>query len=170
MTPKSYTPGRRPPVLSPLVRNRGSGDMFPYFGAELERVIARSETYDALNVLRLELTPDGSPPLHVHEREDETWVVVSGEVKFWTGGDTLGACDTAILGAGGVAYGPRLVPHTFQTRTPTAEVLIITTPGYFEDHMVAIGTTADSVVTNTAEEIAKFGVRVLDRPPVFGRD
>ncbi|OBJ69085.1 cupin domain-containing protein [Mycobacterium sp. 1274756.6] len=166
----SASPEPRPALLDPVLRDPGAGDLFPYFDAHLERVIARSETYDALNVLRLTLTPDGAPPLHMHTREDETWVVLDGEVKFWTGGQNLAACDTGVLGSGGVAYGPRLVPHTFQSQTPTAEVLIITTPGFFEDHMLAIGTTAQSKYTNTVEEIAKFGVTVLDRPPVYGQD
>lgn len=170
MSAAGYQTPPREPLLAPVIRNPGTGDVFPYFGAQFERVLARSETYDALNVLRLTLTPDGSPPLHMHTREDETWVVMSGEVKFWTGGQTLADCETAVVGAGGLAYGPRLVPHTFQTYTSSAEVLIITNPGFFEDHMLAIGDLAESQQSNGAEEIAKYGVTVLDRPPVFGKD
>ena len=157
-------------LLTPLLRDRGVGEMFPYFAAELERVVGRGETNDTLSVLRLTLTPGGSPPLHMHTREDETWVVLAGEVKFWTGGQTLGDCETGMVSAGGVAYGPRLVPHTFQTHTPEAEVLIVMTPGMFEDHMLAIGTTEHAEEANSAEESAKFGVSILDRPPIFGKD
>ncbi|MBS9534265.1 cupin domain-containing protein [Mycobacterium sp. M1] len=123
-----------------------------------------------MSILRLTLTPDGSPPLHMHTREDEMWVILAGEVKFWTGGQTLADCDSGVVSAGGVAYGPRLVPHTFQTHTPQAEVLIVMTPGGFEDHMLSIGTTADSEKSNSAAEMASFGVTILDRPPIFGQD
>lgn len=160
----------RKPLLSPVIRNPGAGDIFPYFAADFERVLSRAESYDAMNILRLTLTPDGAPPLHVHEREEETWVVLSGEVKFWTGGRTLGECETAVVTPGGVAYGPRLVPHTFQTHTPTAEVLILTTPGYFEDHMVAIGDVEHAKKSNTPEAVSQFGVTLLDRAPIFGQD
>lgn len=160
----------REPLLSPVIRRPGEGDLFPYFGAQLERVLARTETYDAMNILRLRLTPDGSPPLHMHTREDETWIVMSGQVKFWTGGQSLADCDTEIIPAGGVAYGPRLVPHTFQTYTDTAEVMIITTPGFFEDHMLQIGDLKNAQKANAAEESAKFGVVTLDRPPIFNKD
>ncbi|CPU55335.1 cupin domain-containing protein [Mycobacteroides abscessus] len=160
----------RKPLLSPIIRKPGEGDLFPYFGAQLERVLARAETYDAMNILRLRLTPDGSPPLHMHTREDEAWIVMSGEVKFWTGGETLADCATAVIPTGGVAYGPRLVPHTFQTYTDTAEVMVITTPGFFEDHMLEIGDLENAEKANSPEESAKFGIVTLYRPPIFGRD
>lgn len=82
----------------------------------------------------------------------------------------MAECDTAVLVSGGVAYGPRLVPHTFQAQTPTAEVLIVTTPGYFEDHMLHIGSLEESARSNTGEALAAFGVTVLDRSPVHGQD
>lgn len=157
-------------AIVPVLRNRGVGDVFPYFADTLERVIARKETNDALSVLRLSLTPDGATPLHRHSREDEIWIVLDGEVKFWTGGNTLAECDRGTVKAGGVAYGPRNIPHTFQTFSERSEVLILMTPGMFEDHMLAIGDVANSKESNSEKLVEEFGITILDRPPVYGKD
>ena len=54
------------------------------------------------------LAPRGSgSPLHVHQREDEWFYVIEGELTFWVGGETI------VAPAGSFVYGPRDVPHTF---------------------------------------------------------
>jgi mannose-6-phosphate isomerase-like protein (cupin superfamily) len=67
--------------------------------------------------------PGGEPALHVHEREDETYVVLDGELTFHRGGERLDAA------AGDIVFLPRGVEHGFALRSPQARVLVICTPG-----------------------------------------
>jgi quercetin dioxygenase-like cupin family protein len=68
----------------------------------------------------------GEPALHVHAREDETYVVLDGELVFARGDERLEAA------AGDVVFLPRGVEHGFALRSPTARLLVVCTPGGLE--------------------------------------
>jgi quercetin dioxygenase-like cupin family protein len=73
------------------------------------------------------LAPCGdSAPYHVHEREDEVFHVLEGELVVLLGEMTsrLRAGETALL--------PRGVPHTYRVVSERAHWLCITTNGEFE--------------------------------------
>ena len=55
----------------------------------------------------------GEPALHVHDREDETYVVLEGELTFQRGDERFDAA------AGDVVFLPRGVVHGFALRTPS---------------------------------------------------
>lgn len=67
------------------------------------------------------------PPVHMHSREDELFIVLEGEYSFfadetWT--------DAPV---GSVVYLPRGVPHTFRvTGEKNGRHIVFTTPGGFE--------------------------------------
>ncbi len=84
------------------------------------------------------LGPAGfGPPPHTHQREDEMFYVLEGEVTFWCSGES------ATYGPGGFAFLPRQIPHRFQiSDTAPARVLQITTPAQFEDFVRAVGAPA----------------------------
>lgn len=58
--------------------------------------------------------PSTGVRLHVHEREDETWVILEGEYSFQVGGQTISPH------AGDYVFGPRNVPRA--TRIAAASV------------------------------------------------
>ena len=67
------------------------------------------------------------PPRHIHHAEDETFVVLSGEVEFWVAGERL------LRGPGEAAFVPRGVEHTFRVvGDRPSRHLVILTPGGFE--------------------------------------
>jgi mannose-6-phosphate isomerase-like protein (cupin superfamily) len=71
--------------------------------------------------------PSTAVPLHVHEREDETWFVLEGEYTFEVGGRTFPARP------GDYVFGPRNVPDSYANRTgAVARALIMVTPAGFE--------------------------------------
>jgi hypothetical protein len=74
------------------------------------------------------LSPAGSgPPRHVHDREDETFVVLTGECEFWLEGTSF------IRGPGESAFIPRGREHTFRVAgSEPSRHLLILTPGGFE--------------------------------------
>lgn len=108
------------------------------------------------------------PPLHSHQREDELFYVVEGEVRF-----TAGDADSVQV-AGGVAWLPRGLPHQFQILSETARVFQVTTPAQFEEFVAKLGRRTDRPVVPAPEEVdaaevarvcAEFGIDVLGPPP-----
>jgi uncharacterized protein YjlB len=62
-------------------------------------------------------------PLHTHPHEDETFIVLEGEILVYVdGADHL-------VGPGGVAVVPRGVPHAFLVTSATSRILALQTPG-----------------------------------------
>lgn len=90
------------------------------------------QTNGALSVVELVIGPKQGPALHQHSREDELWFVLEGEFRFKAGGELFRAS------TGGMAFGPRGIPHGFQNvRDEPGRLLIVTTPagveGFFQD-------------------------------------
>lgn len=111
------------------------------------------------------MRPGDAPPLHTHSREDESWVVLSGRVRFWVGSSTLDECEVHDAEAGAYVFGPRLVPHTFQPVTTTAEVLVINNPGAVEGYFQSIGAADTRRDTDHIDLLAQYGMALLDDPP-----
>ncbi|MBT9385878.1 cupin domain-containing protein [Pseudooceanicola sp. CBS1P-1] len=71
--------------------------------------------------------PEGSgPPRHVHEAEDEVFVVLTGRCDFWLEGTRLSR------GPGETVFIPRGAEHTFRVTEGPSRHLVILTPGGFE--------------------------------------
>lgn len=75
------------------------------------------------------VSPVGSgPPRHVHHKEDEAFVILTGAVEMWIDGETSTA------GPGETVFIPRGTEHTFRAIGDRAcRHLVILTPGGFED-------------------------------------
>lgn len=74
------------------------------------------------------LSPLGSgPPRHVHHKEDETFVMITGTCKVWIEGEEI------LAGPGESVHIPRGKEHTFKVvgHEPSRH-LVILTPGGFE--------------------------------------
>jgi mannose-6-phosphate isomerase-like protein (cupin superfamily) len=89
--------------------------------------VRHDEGTDGISVLE-ELGPHGeSPPLHLHENEDEVFHVLEGELRLRAGDADLR------VGAGETIVAPKCVPHTYRVESPDgARWLVITRGGNFE--------------------------------------
>ncbi|MFE7119446.1 cupin domain-containing protein [Streptomyces sp. NPDC057654] len=148
-----------------LIRNPGDGPDVRYYKTTFEQVVSTAETDGAVTVMRVTVDRGDAPPLHRHSREDESWVVLSGRVRFWAGSESLDECEVHDAGPGAYIYGPRLVPHTFQAITPTAELLVINNPGAVEGYFHAIGPADARHDAEHLDVLGQYGVTVLDDPP-----
>ena len=96
-------------------------------------VLANTQrTNGSLTVIELVNKSKNGPPLHRHVHDDEVWYVLEGEYRFQAGDARFRVSE------GGMAFGPRGVPHAFQNvGDAAARLLVITTPAgaeqYFED-------------------------------------
>ena len=108
-------------------------------------------------------------PLHVHEREDEQFLVVDGSVGFVIGDERLTA------GAGESVFLPRRVPHAYVVLSESARVVGSATPGGFEAFFSELGTpiipgepeAPGPSIPELAAGAPRFGVTILGPPPAF---
>ena len=77
-----------------------------------------------------------SPPLHTHP-QDESYVVLAGALTIVAGDDRFELPEPS-----GSAVVPMGVPHTFRVDSPTARVLVLSTPAGLEAMVRDIGVPA----------------------------
>ena len=84
-------------------------------------------TGGVLTVMEFDIAPGSGPALHTHRDDDEVWYVLAGDFRF-KAGDALFHTST-----GGLAFGPRGVPHAFQNiGNGPGRLLVVTAPGGLE--------------------------------------
>jgi mannose-6-phosphate isomerase-like protein (cupin superfamily) len=108
-------------------------------------------TGGALSVF--ETTIEAGPPLHVHDREDECFYVLSGELSIRCGGDAFDAP------AGSFVYLPRGRPHRFWASDQPARLLLITVPGGIENYFRQINNASDDQERHQIGE--QYRIRVV---------
>jgi mannose-6-phosphate isomerase-like protein (cupin superfamily) len=112
---------------------------------------SQHSTSGALSVF--ETTVGAGPPLHVHDREDECFYVLGGELSIRCGSDTFDAP------AGSFVFLPRGRPHRFWAAGPAARLLLIAVPGGIEDYFREINAASgDDERTGIGE---RYGIRVV---------
>jgi mannose-6-phosphate isomerase-like protein (cupin superfamily) len=117
-------------VKQPHVRKRGEGQAWWWFNSLVLVKAASRETGGLLTVLEVIDPPDDATPLHVHHKEDETFLILEGTASFVIGDTTVEA------GVGDVLYGPRGIPHRYTAGPDGCRMLFILTPGGM-DEMIA---------------------------------
>lgn len=149
----------------PYAANVGEGQHFDYYATSFEQVLPREAAGGELTVIRNTVEPGNAPPLHIHTREDEFWVVLEGTVRFWIGAPKLEDCDTWDVEAGGFVYAPRGLPHTFDTVTSSSKVLIGAMPGALEEYFQSVGKAEARKDTENLALLHRFGADAVGPPP-----
>jgi quercetin dioxygenase-like cupin family protein len=102
-------------------------DSLEWLGVTYRTILSPAESGGAMSIVDSVSPASSGPPRHVHEREDEVFVVLSGRVLFWLEGETFER------GPGETAFIPRGKEHTFKVvSADPSRHLIILTPGGFE--------------------------------------
>jgi quercetin dioxygenase-like cupin family protein len=115
---------------------RDEGEAIWHLGALVTIRLDGTDTGGALALVET-IAPRGmgSPP-HVHTREDETFIVLEGEVAFsFDGRETAARAGTAV-------HLPRGVPHWFTVVSERARFLSVISPAGFEDFFRALSEPA----------------------------
>ncbi len=97
-------------------------------GGGVYRILSTAEeTGNSIFAFEATEPPGGGPPLHIHTREDEFFLVLEGEVSFYIDGLVIRR------GPGGSAFVPRGAKHCFRnTSARAARLLVLFTPGDIE--------------------------------------
>lgn len=132
----------------------------------IERATA-GDTGGAYTVHEQWITPAGNPPPHVHRDEDEAFLVLSGSIDVTVGDATVA------VGAGGFAFGPRGLPHTYAVTSDVAHLLVISSPSGAEAFFRAVGEPAAELalpqpaapdVATVVATAARHGITILPPP------
>jgi len=101
-------------------------------GRDLIFKVTGEDTAGAFDYFIVEVALHGGPPLHVHQKQEETIHVLKGKFKVRIGDEIF------YLNEGDFAYLPSKVPHAFLNLTgEEAEIIVVYTPGggykFFEE-------------------------------------
>jgi mannose-6-phosphate isomerase-like protein (cupin superfamily) len=113
-----------------LLVNPGQGETVSLRGTEVTFKV-RSEQAAGASCTQWTATPGFDTGLHVHERLEETWYVLDGELEFCLGEDTVRA------GAGTCVFVPPGTAHAFANRTEEpARFLLFMSPSTHDRYFV----------------------------------
>jgi quercetin dioxygenase-like cupin family protein len=98
-----------------------------WIGGGVFAVLLDSAATDGqLTVGRFSVSKGEAPPYHMHTREDEVFLLISGSALVWSDDEEME------LSEGGIVYLPKNVPHGYRITSETADLLMICTPGGIE--------------------------------------
>jgi quercetin dioxygenase-like cupin family protein len=152
----------------PIIRAAGEGDKRSFVGGGHHTWKLMTEDTDGAFFMFEDVMAQGKcTPLHRHPEAAETVYVLEGEILVNVDGK-----ETRV-GAGGVTFTPKGVPHAFLVVSDTARVLTLQTPGigqafYRGASEPATGDTSETVdiarLQATANENPR-GIELLGPPP-----
>ncbi|MBB5890275.1 cupin domain-containing protein [Kutzneria kofuensis] len=144
-----------------------------HLGGLMSIRVTAGDTDGALSVVEQRALRGYATPPHVHSREDETLVVLEGELEYTVGGRD------GVLRAGESVFLPRHTAHRFAVISERAHYLMLITPGGFEEMFQVVSSPAaeerlpdaDDAWTHTdpdvlAAESAARGTTVFRDDPV----
>ena len=141
-----------------------------FLGTAVRILISHEESEDGISMIESRAPEGDSPPLHVHETEDEAFHVLTGELRLHVGDESRH------LGPGEAAVAPRGVPHTYRVESEEARWLVVTRNGDFERFVRTLSRPAEheglppqeaptpDAVTRLSGIAAAHGIRLVGPP------
>jgi len=124
-----------------------------WLGTSYRICLTAEQTASRLGMFESLDQPGYGPPRHIHNDEDETFQIQSGEVEFWMNGQTC------IAGPGCVVHVPRGTEHTFRVLGDRpARMLTVMTPGGFEGFFAEMA-KHKCRIPDDMDQIAAIGAR-----------
>ena len=143
----------------PKLIREGEAEVIEAFGDRGHSWISSREVGGRFCIGLGETPAQGGPPLHVHEREDETFLIVEGEYEFQIGDETFQ------VSVGDVVFAPHSIPHTFRvTSEGRGRAAMMVTPGGFDGffreaaQMFASGANPADIVAMAGS----YGIRFVE--------
>jgi quercetin 2,3-dioxygenase len=131
-------------------------------GRDLIFKVTGEDTGGAFDYFIVEVAPKGGPPLHVHQKQEETIHVLKGRYKIRIGDDIYNCTE------GGFAYLPSKIPHAFLNLTDEpGEIIVVYTPGgghkFYEEFgpLVRSGSADRAAI---AQLFARYDMTLLGPP------
>jgi quercetin dioxygenase-like cupin family protein len=125
--------------LAPMLANRNKENSWWYIGHLMSLLVTSKQTDGRYALLRATERRGLEPPPHTHTKEDETFLILRGEVQYTVGKQTFNAKE------GDVMFLPKNIQHSFKIQTEELETLILLTPGGLEHYFVEMSTPAEEL-------------------------
>ncbi len=121
--------------------------------------VSGNDNSDGISVLEHRAYQNDSPPLHIHQNEDEVFYVLDGEFLF------LIKDQKHHLKAGDILTAPKAIPHTYKIESSAGgRWITITNGGDFERFVKATGRPADKIeLPERQKSPSKEAVKELTR-------
>ena len=160
-------------ALAPVKAVKSLSNTVTFGKVNMSVLLTAEHTGGVFSLVENVMRPGTEPPYHVHEREDETFYVLEGQLGVMVDGEVHE------VKAGEAIFLPRGVPHTFRVRSEIVRGLGVITPSGFEKFFQTIGKPAVSMeppsefasVPGYFETVgrvsASFGVRLMPEQPQF---
>jgi quercetin dioxygenase-like cupin family protein len=139
-----------------------------YKGLLISQLAGSSDTDGAFDLLESKMKKGTEPPPHIHDREDELFYILAGEIKVFADGQVF------TVGAGESVFLPKKVPHAYLIQSNACHILALITPGGFLNAINKMNaparimeipsdmeTYATADLTTTTAVFIKYGVRML---------
>ena len=125
-------------VVDAITVATGEGEARWWFGTLAVIKATAADTGGQFTLVEVTCPPSYRGARHVHHKEDEAFWLLEGQMDLEVGGKHMD------LQAGGYAFGPRNVPHSFTTGDAGCRVLFILTPGGFENLLMEVSEPAQA--------------------------
>jgi quercetin dioxygenase-like cupin family protein len=155
-------------VAVPFFAEAGEGEATWFLNSRMVVRARADATGGAYGLVESWIPAGFSPPLHVHRREDESFFVLEGRVRFRCADDEI------VGGPGTYVFLPRDVPHTFVVEgDETAHLLTLLTPGGGEGFFLDAGREPEGPglpppgppdIERLARVAAQYGSEILGPP------
>lgn len=145
-------------VRAGAARNGQSATLFGCCPNDVK--VSGQDSHGALALFTYEGRVQGGPPMHVHDNQDEIYIVDSGDWIFVVGGEQYR------LGPGDTIFLPRQVPHSFAQTSDLGRLVFMFTPagdmaGFFD---ALSGLEGPPSPQAEAALFAAYGMRIVGPP------
>jgi quercetin dioxygenase-like cupin family protein len=147
----------------PVVLRAGEGTTIQGpAGGPLTYKARAAQTRGSLTAFENEIAPGDGPPLHVHDREGESWFVIAGDLRFRLGDELHDAP------AGTFVHVPAGTPHCFQNvGDAPARILVLFSPAGMEEFFDRFAELpAGPVDPRVFAELGKAAGMTVEGPPL----
>ena len=124
------------PVTGSMISGPDTQAAIWFLGALAQVRVSGAQTGGAFAVADHLAQRGNASPVHVHDRDDETFFVLDGELRVFAGEEEHAA------GPGTVAVLPRRLRHAYVVTSATARFLTLHTPAGFEQFAAEVGQPA----------------------------
>lgn len=141
---------------APALTKEAAARRLVILGDELLVRLTARDTGGAISLFEQRTPVGGGVPMHVHEREDETFQILDGSVEFTVAGRVI------VANAGDSVWAPRGVPHAWRAiGDRPVRLLFATTPSGVEGMFEELATLPKGPpdFAKVAGICARFGVR-----------
>jgi quercetin dioxygenase-like cupin family protein len=159
----TLAPARQARALAPE-----DGDARWFLGNLAVVKLTGEETDGQFSLVEALAAKGDMPPLHVHHTDDETFLVVDGEMSMYVGDAVLRG------GPGSIFFAPRGVPHAYRIESDTARWRVISSPPAFAEFVLETSVPAKALTLPTeppalspdelAGIAARYGIEILGPP------